>query len=338
MDEIFTEAVLSRGSSSPYGGGLDFIQAIQEYSNPSLTALMKAVTNIVSEYVFFAVIMILFWVVNEKKAFRFGVFMLLSLWLNTVLKFLFKQPRPFHLENSLGMIGESGYGLPSGHAQLVLAFVVPLALWLVKTAKGRYTQVVFALSGAAVLLVSFSRLYLGVHFPQDILAGWILGGLSLILFFSLEGAVEKLPPGDFSFIKKAFPGTAAPPSRLARITLMLSSAVSLLMIILPPREILPGAVFFGFTSGYILAASRLSFTAKSGRRFPAALFRLAVGFAGTALLYAGLKLVFPGSDSSWYTLFRFIRYAAVGFWVSFASPWVFENFARRQKQTRPGCG
>jgi membrane-associated phospholipid phosphatase len=307
MDGNFGEAVLSRGVFSPYQGGLETIRAIQEFANPFLTAFMKFITGSVSEHVFFAVIMILFWVVNERKAFRFGLLVLLSAWLNAVLKALFKQPRPFHLENSLGMIYESGYGLPSGHAQLILVFLVPLVLWLIAGPGGSRVRNVIVVSAAAlfVLLVSFSRLYLGVHFPQDILAGWVLGGLSLALFLFLEKKKFSWPP---------------------RAALAAAAVLSLLMNALHPRDISLGAMLFGFASGYVLLRSRLSFSA--GSQSPrSAIIRLVTGFCGALILYAVLRLVFPGRSSSWYGLFRFIRYAILGFWVTFIAPWLFGKLA-----------
>jgi membrane-associated phospholipid phosphatase len=313
MDGNFGEMVLSQGVFSPYQGGLELIRDIQKFASPPLTFFMKFVTSGVSEYAFFAVIMILVWVVNERKAFRLGLLVILSAWLNAVLKALFKQPRPFHLENSLGMIRESGYGLPSGHAQLILVFLVPLVLWLVKTPGGSRPRNAFAVSAAAllVLLVSFSRLYLGVHFPQDILAGWVLGGLSLAVFLLLEKKEISLS------LRAAF-GAAA--------------ALSLLMNALLPREISLAAMLFGFAAGYALMRSRLSFSAaNAGPR--SVIVRLVTGFCGALILYAGLRLLFPGRASSWYGLFRFIRYAAVGFWVSFIAPWLFEKLplAKRKK-------
>jgi membrane-associated phospholipid phosphatase len=303
MDGNFGEAVLSQGDFSPYQRGLEIIRAIQEFANPALTFFMKLVTNVVSEYVFFAVIMILFWVVNERRAFRLGLLVILSSWLNTVVKALFKQPRPFHLENSLGMIYESGYGLPSGHAQLILIFLVPLVLWLVKTPDRSRPRNAFAVSAAAllILLVSFSRLYLGLHFPQDILAGWVLGGLSLVLFFFFE--------------KKEFLWPL-------RAALAAAAVLSLLMNALLPREISLAAMLFGFAAGYALMRRRLSFSAANAGPGSAAI-RLLIGFCGAFVLYAGPRLLFPGGASPWYGLFRFIRYAILGFWVTFIAPWLF---------------
>ncbi|MFQ5932003.1 MAG: hypothetical protein ACE5MM_06320, partial [Nitrospiraceae bacterium] len=48
-----------------------------------------------------------------------------------------------------------------------------------------------------------------------------------------------------------------------------------------------------------------------------------LGVAVVALLFFGLRLIFPGEGQALYTVFRFVRYLLIGFWISFAAPWVF---------------
>jgi membrane-associated phospholipid phosphatase len=302
--------------------GLEWIRFIQGGASPVLTAAMKIITNLVSEFVFFGVVMILFWLAEERRAFRFGILVICSSWLNGLLKELFRQPRPFHLDSSLGMISESGYGFPSGHAQLVLIFLIPLAYWLCRSRrvgeeKGKGTikkGLLWTAAVVLVLLVSFSRLYLGVHFPQDILGGWFLGGLSLVLYFlaeryfSRESAVKSGSGGMFHILLEK-----------PRYQLILAAVIALLMNA-PVHNNTSAAMFFGFSAGYILIKNR--FHAGGAGLFPA-LLRVCIGFAGAVLLYLGLKTLFPGADSSLYRLFRFIRYALLGFWVSGIAPWIF---------------
>lgn len=286
--------------------GLDFVRAVQSIAGRELTFVMKLVTNLVSEYVFFAVLMVLFWAVNEKKAFRLGILLVCTVWVNAVLKSLFNQPRPFHLENALGMIDAAGGGFPSGHAQLAAVFFIPLAFWYAGKFGKLPRGAVWIASAALILLVSFSRIYLGVHFPQDILGGWFFAAVLLVPFFLVE--------------RHGFPGSL-------RLRLTISAAAAAVMGAALPAERLPAALFLGFASGYALMRTFFSFDAgknTAGLRTAAdTVFRLLLGVSGAVLLYFGLKLLFPGPSSSWYSFFRFIRYAILGFWVSAGAPRLF---------------
>lgn len=89
--------------------------------------------------------------------------------LNLVLKALFERTRPDLWE---WIVTETSYSFPSGHAtaSMALAFCFVVITW---RTKWRVAAVSFA--GLYVLCVGFSRMYLGVHFPTDILGGWLLG-------------------------------------------------------------------------------------------------------------------------------------------------------------------
>jgi membrane-associated phospholipid phosphatase len=310
----FETAVVSGG----YESGLDVIRAIQSIANPFLTVLMKLVTNLVSEFVFFAVILILFWQINERKAFRLGLLVIFSAWLNMLLKHVLNQPRPFHLESALGMIPESGGGFPSGHAQLAVTFLVPLAVWYTNgtfsvRSKPRLSAPVWIAAVLLILLVSFSRLYLGVHFPQDILGGWIFGGALLAVFFALER--RNIPP-----LENPSGGNQL------RYRLAAAALIPLAMIFLYPQDRVFSAVFLGFAEGYALMKTHFPFTpGNRGERAPpaAAALRIFAGFAGALIVYLGLKFILPGPDSSLYGLFRFVRYGLLGFWVSAGAPYIF---------------
>jgi hypothetical protein len=263
---------------------------------------------------------ILFWLVNERKAFRFGLLIIITAWLNGIAKAFFRQPRPFHLESALGMIGESGFGFPSGHAQFILIFIIPLTAWFCRGLKKRGERIAAWTAGILIiLLVSFSRLYLGVHFPQDIAGGWALGGLSLAVYFTIERAFSA---GKTTL--RAFTGRR-------RCLLFTAGLSAVLMNALSPGST-SGAMLFGFSAGYIVMTAWFPFHAGNLRRrdrFIHSAFRLAVGFTVTALFYVGLKKLFPPIASPQYRLFRFIRYALLGFWVSAGAPWVFLRLKSR---------
>lgn len=94
-----------------------------------------------------------------------------------VMKMLVARPRP---DGLIPSVTETSFSFPSGHATAAVALYGFLAYVLCK----RYpSQKPLIVSGTAliVIAVGFSRLYLGVHFPSDVLAGYLLGGLWLLM-------------------------------------------------------------------------------------------------------------------------------------------------------------
>ena len=88
--------------------------------------------------------------------------------LNIILKTAFVRERP---DRWVQLVHETGYSFPSGHAMMSSAFALAIAIALWRS-RWRWWGVVFAIT--FVLFVGFSRLYLGVHYPTDILAGWLV--------------------------------------------------------------------------------------------------------------------------------------------------------------------
>lgn len=115
-----------------------------------------------------------YWVWNKERFFRLLVVVACNALLNAYAKDLFQDPRP-PLELRLDDLVGASYGLPSGHAQMAVA------LWMWLAWEVRRTSVWVACSAIA-LGVMFSRMYLGVHDLEDVLAGALLGGASLLVF------------------------------------------------------------------------------------------------------------------------------------------------------------
>jgi len=88
--------------------------------------------------------------------------------LNFILKLIFERTRPDLWER---LVTETSYSFPSGHAMIssALALSVIFIFW-----KTRYRWLVLIIGVLFVAIIGFSRLYLGVHYPTDILAGWIV--------------------------------------------------------------------------------------------------------------------------------------------------------------------
>ncbi len=129
-----------------------------------------------TEYFIFVVIPFIWFALDPKKGLRLLYILLLSALVNIVSKNLFQLPRPCSLDPGICLIRPPlSYGFPSGAAQTAML----LGLLLFSYTRNIGVRV---FSFFYILLVSFSRLYLNVHFPIDILGGWILG-IFLFLFY-----------------------------------------------------------------------------------------------------------------------------------------------------------
>lgn len=105
---------------------------------------------------------------------------LLSTLLKSVLKAIFERPRP---DEFLWLINESGYSFPSGHALSGLVFyglVIYYINLMMKNKKAVKSITAFLV--VLIILIGFSRVYLGVHYPTDVLAGFCIGIVLLFLF------------------------------------------------------------------------------------------------------------------------------------------------------------
>jgi len=124
-----------------------------------------------------------------------------GVFLTTVLKAVFRRARPEVVDSGYTA---SFYSFPSGHATVAVGFYGALALILAYHLRGPARWAVVLLGTAVVLLIGFSRLYLGVHYPTDVLAGFLAAPLWLVsvggvyaLWLSVRGlrAVERRRKG-----------------------------------------------------------------------------------------------------------------------------------------------
>ncbi|MDR1839143.1 MAG: phosphatase PAP2 family protein [Treponema sp.] len=290
--------------------GLDFIRVVQTIASPPLTVIVRAITHIGGETAYMVLLPFLYWCIDEKKGLRLGLAVLISAWINMSLKFLLDQPRPFFegYDPSLGMISERLGGLPSGHAQNTLVMLFIIASWIKK-------KWAFVCAAVLCILIGFSRIYLGVHFPTDIIAGWILGGIVLCGYFMLGDRIEIL------LVKGGF-----------RAGMIASAAVSFLMILyLPGKELLlPGGILLGIGAGYCLNRRYVGFSAnallrRTGiKKYFTMAVRFVFGITIFALFIFAIGKVIPQiANSNNEKLSGFACYVIIGLLISVGVPWVF---------------
>lgn len=112
-----------------------------------------------------------------------------TFYINSLLKLLFHQPRPFWVTQMGVYAFEASFGFPSGHAQNSLVVWGLFAAILVRHGMMR-RSVAIPLFGLLIFLISISRIVFGAHFIQDTLFGWFVGSVILALFLWLEKPIQ----------------------------------------------------------------------------------------------------------------------------------------------------
>lgn len=158
------------------------ITAIQSYVSPSLTSIVNVITffGSVKWFVLAAIFVCLLLIIAKK--YSLAIFVALSSGLggliNWLLKWLFKRERP----DILPLIEETGFSFPSGHSMGSFIFYGALAFVLIHFVKNMLLRcIICLLLGLTILTIGVSRIYLGVHYPSDVLAGFLVGAIWLIL-------------------------------------------------------------------------------------------------------------------------------------------------------------
>jgi membrane-associated phospholipid phosphatase len=297
-----------------------------------LVTPMKALSFLGTEEFFLLVMPAMVWCVDASLGLRIGMVLLTSAGVNSILKVLVGWPRPFWVSESVKPYAfEGSYGLPSGHAQNALA------MWGRMAAGLKRAGWVIGL-GILIFLISLSRLYLGVHFPSDVLAGWIVAGIVLALFLWLEkpvaGWIERQPLGVQLLIPFLFAllmigaGALAAHATAGRIVpaewAARSSAAFPDEPVIDPQavDVVPSAgALFGLAAGAVFLHRWGKFSTAGG--IWTRLARFALGVVGIVAIYFGLRMILPSGAGFFPQSLRFVRYGLVGLWVAYLAPWVF---------------
>jgi hypothetical protein len=304
----------------------------------------KVLSFLGSEEFYLLIMPALLWCMNAQLGVRVGVLFLLSANLNSAAKLFFHAPRPAWVDPKIVAHGvETSFGFPSGHAQSAVV------VWGLLAAKAK-TKIGWGVALTLCALIGISRLALNVHFPGDVLGGWLIGALLLGAFLKLE------KPLVYWFKKQSFLqqllfcaalsfGLVALQWWLAQWLLyailndpentlrwfdrtVVGGNITGLQESLNPRpDVKTSGALFGLLAGACLVQKTGGYV-NGGNK----VLRYVVGLFGVLVFWLALGKVLPRGED-WVSLIAaYNRYALTGFWISAGAPLLFRCIEKNTSQ------
>ncbi|HOZ54044.1 MAG TPA: phosphatase PAP2 family protein [Bacilli bacterium] len=157
---------------------------LSSHLNDSYIDIFEIITNIVSWWSLLIICIIIFTIMYKKKKINDFKFLLINIFssmlITRLFKIIFQRERPIW-----PLINETGYSYPSGHTLTATCFYGTLIILVNKYLKGKLKIFVNIFLVIMIILTGLSRIYLGVHYLSDVIAGYILGVIVLIIVYRI---------------------------------------------------------------------------------------------------------------------------------------------------------
>lgn len=270
-------------------------------------------------YLFIIIALLIYWLIDKKWAYQFVTGFLASAVLVSVLKVIFKRPRPYQAYDDIDSIGkpahesygEHSYSFPSGHSQVASAITTGV---MAKT-KNTLVRVLMILN---VILIPFSRIYLGQHYLSDVLVGILIGYTVVTLIYWLFSKTNK----------EEVIGVIIVPFVLVAVYLLIKGEMY-------NKEMFQAAgAFTAFALGYYFEKKVIKFNPKDNRKW-VQIIKFVIGLGVTFGLQQGLKLVLPYetvAEGASIPLINFVwdgvRYFIIALWVTVGATALFKLIFR----------
>lgn len=281
------------------GIGLQIVTALQSTSNPFFDALAKLLNVIGGDIGYLLLLPIIYWSVNRRMGRQLLFVLLIGLIGNLGLKELLDRPRPYVLHPDLvtPLFLEEGFGMASTHVTL------SLIIWgfVAYHVRSWWAWLLLAIY---ILLMAWSRMYAGVHYPQDVIVGMIWGGFLLWLSLTLMHPAARW-----------WRQTGLVP-RL--VFIVVAGLVVGLLLQGDKNGLSTGGIILGGGIGLMVEERILGFSADGSRR--QRILRSAAGLVVALMIFFGLSFAFEPLTPA--EVWRVIRYALVSFALIFIWPWI----------------
>lgn len=290
---------------------LKISKAIQDFfdagNNPFFDNFFKIITLFGDIYLFLIIFCLLYWLFNKKDALNFLFIYIATAGVNLVLKAIIKRPRPF--KNGIKSVGKetSNYSFPSGHSTSISTIITYLGF--------RYKKIyLYVLIPISMILVGFSRIYLGQHYLSDVIVGLLLAALiTTILYFF----VDKIPKKDLILL-------------IAGITSLVAIIILFTLVKTNTIKEISSDYYKGFGMlsafgiGNYISFRFLNYNVKNKTSIQ--IIKYVIGMTGVILLYS-LKFILPDN-----LIYSFLRYFLISLWISLGSILIFKLFDKYQEK------
>ena len=283
--------------------GTQLTEILQGLLSPQFDLLFLATTLLGDGIVLVGLSAATYWCFDKSRGRVITYVLLLGAYLNFFLKIFVAWPRP-PIELRIAEKSETSYGFPSGHAQDSMTF------WSWTAVEFR-KRIVSIMGVLIVVAVGISRIYLGLHYPVQVIGGWIVGlavacsGMLILRRFPQIGQVRAMPQMLFAFS--------------ALIPMMIAVALNIVGDTYPAKV---GGYIFGFSVGALVEERFVHFTNKASASQK--IMRLGTGGALTGLLALGTEIILPSS----YLVPSFVNSTIRGLFVAAIIPALFTRIER----------
>jgi membrane-associated phospholipid phosphatase len=297
--------------------GTEVLVRVQGLSSEWVVAVFALFSFLGQAEFYILLLPLVYWCIDRRIGIGLGYMVMFSAWLNNLVKYLFAIPRPADPRLSLPY-PETSPSFPSGHAQNAVANWGYLAM--------RFrTRAMTVVAILLIVLIGLSRIVLGVHFPQDVIGGWLIGLVLLLAYTWAEPYASRW---------------LAAQSRAVQVALAVIVPLALTFLYPadtegyypPERSITVGSTVMGLSLGLVMERAWVRFRVDGTVGLRA--LRLLVGLFIAIVLYVGPQLLLPeemayGPEA----VLRFLRYALLGWAVAFLCPWIFVQLKLADQET-----
>lgn len=281
-----------------------------------LNDIVQRITSLGEETALIIFICVIYWCMNKRLGCEMGFSFCLSGLLVQGLKIIFRIDRPWILDPNFKPVDSAieaatGYSFPSGHTQSATSVYGTAAL----NAKRKWVKIAFIL---LFVLVGFSRMYLGVHTPKDVVVAWIL---TLAVVLGVHYAFDN-------------------PKRL-KILLVVMVCICIALFILGDSLYLAGIVeeryvknccqtigaALGFIIGHLFESKYVQFNEKE--QLGTQIGKVVVGLVCVVVLKVGMKAIFAANIFG-YTFQNFVLIL----FIAFLYPMLFKFIIEKHKEAQ----